>query len=127
MTDIMQGVNDSHTAEAVASAAEDAMKRDRVRRPTDAAVVPCRCCSPHIDAAIIKGTFVCDRCATTRRSMILSMGLRSTRPSRQTADCIARGETGRASKPRCPRCREHMRHFPDGVKLGRYLKKIRKR
>lgn len=72
---------------------------------------------------VYKGSYICDDCGTTRRAPRLGIWAR--------ADCRSRDMVGRAEhlqvSPTCPRCREGMRLLPQGIKLRRYLRKIRRR
>lgn len=101
------------------------MKREkRTVLPTDEAITPCRCCSNWVKGALLKATYVCDTCATTRRSVWLEWRWRNYRT---TADNKARAEWPAAGiVPTCPKCQNKMRRFPAGVKLGKYLKKLKR-
>ena len=74
------------------------------------------------EPCVYKGSYICDGCGTTRRAPRFSIW---ASPFRDANDMIGRAEH-RAMTPLCASCRNPMRLLPQGIKLRRYLRKIRR-
>lgn len=78
-------------------------------------------CNPARLPALMKSTFICETCRTTRRAgQVDDLAVR--RRGDPPQDVVDRGEQ-QSRVPRCPRCRRAMRYFPNGVKLRRWVRR----